>query len=200
MWKMLHKHSACQDKKLLPREPGTTLVGVLEDRTEVFYLWTVSVLFCLCLMVSWSVKIHQLILFWISSDWRCRWNKQGRSPDAFGTIWHHHWSDVDDQMFQGTGDVCFSFDCPRVLMPCQSAEMFWLLLLGSCLLPLLHQMIWKPWPFSHVCDIHTIKHTGCQSQLLPWGKGSAVRGEGAHAAQAPADSSSEDARCPRGLL
>lgn len=49
MWKTLHKHSACQNKKL--REPGTTLVGILEDRTEVFYLWTVSVLFCLRLMV-----------------------------------------------------------------------------------------------------------------------------------------------------
>lgn len=26
-------------------------MGVLEDRTEMFCLWTVSVLFCLCLMV-----------------------------------------------------------------------------------------------------------------------------------------------------
>lgn len=28
MWKMLHKHSACQDKKLLLGEPGTALVDV----------------------------------------------------------------------------------------------------------------------------------------------------------------------------
>jgi len=41
----------CRDKKLLPREPGTTLGGVLEDQTEGFYLSTVSILFCLCLMV-----------------------------------------------------------------------------------------------------------------------------------------------------
>lgn len=34
MWEMLHKHPACQDKKLLLGEP--TLVCVLEDRTEVF--------------------------------------------------------------------------------------------------------------------------------------------------------------------
>lgn len=52
MWKMLHKHSACQDKKLLLGEPGTALVGVLEDRTEVFCIWTLSVLFCcVCLML-----------------------------------------------------------------------------------------------------------------------------------------------------
>jgi len=101
-------------------------------------------------------------------------------------------------MFQGTGDLWFSFDCPSVLTRCQSTEMFWLLLLGSCLLPLLHRMIWNPWPFSHECDIHTIKHTGCQSQMLPRGKGSAVGGKGARAAQAPTYSS-EDARCCHGL-
>lgn len=118
-------------------------------------------------------------MLWIISKWRCgRWSKQESSPDAFGTIWHHPRSDVDDQLFQCTGDVWFSFDCAGALMRCQSAEMFWLLLLGSCLLPLLHRMIWKLWPFSHLCNIHTIKHTGCQSQLLPRGKGSAVGGEG----------------------
>lgn len=120
-------------------------------------------------------------MLWIISKWRCgRWSKQESSPDAFGTIWHHPRSDVDDQLFQCTGDVWFSFDCAGALMRCQSAEMFWLLLLGSCLLPLLHQMIWKPWPFSHVCNIHTIKPTGCQSQLLPRGKGSTIGRDRGH--------------------
>lgn len=179
MWKMLHKYSVCQDKELLPREPGTALAVILKDRPEIFYLWTASVLFCLFHGPSFHGhwKFASWSLLWISSERRCG-SKQERSPDAFGTIWHHHGSDADDQMFQGMGDLRFAFDCPSVLTRCQSTEMFWLLLLGSCLLLLLQQMIWKLWPFSHVCDIHTIKHTDCQSQLLPRGEGSLVQGEG----------------------
>lgn len=56
MWKMLHKHSACQDKKLLLGEPGTALVGVLEDRTEVFFAFglylSCSAVFVQCCQLS----------------------------------------------------------------------------------------------------------------------------------------------------
>jgi len=58
MWKTLHKHLACQDKKLLLREPGPRIVYVLEGRTEDFYLHTVSVL---CLMVpAFTITKHSL--------------------------------------------------------------------------------------------------------------------------------------------
>lgn len=200
MWKTLHKHLARQDKNLLLREPETRIVCVLEGSTEDFYLHTVSVL-CLMVQLSQSQKIHQLICasnYFKTETWKM--NQTSKQPRCF---WHNlppPPTDGDDQMLRGMGAVWFSCACAGARTQCQSAEMLWLSLLGSCLLPLLHQMIWKPWPFSHVCDNRTIKRTGVKASCCPKERAVLCEGKKAHTAQAPPASSYEDVRYSPELL
>lgn len=155
MWKMWHKHLACQGKKLSLRAPGTTAVGGLEGRTGCFYLWTVPVLFCLGLMVpafmitrnSAADPSFELLQNESVEDGANK--KEARCTWCYLTapLLRCRWPDVSGHR---RSLVFFWLSrCPDMMSGCRDVLA---VAAARCVLPLLHQITWKPWPFSHVSD------------------------------------------------
>lgn len=124
--------------------------------------------------------------------------KQTRSPDAFGTICHHPWSDGDDQMLQDTGDGCCAFACP---LPCRDVRAQ--RCSGSCCWEL-SPPITAPDDVESLTLFPRVWYAGHQTHRLAQPAVAPRKGQrgargGAHAAQAPADPS-EDAGCSAGPL
>lgn len=96
--------------------------------------------------------------------------------------------------------IWISFNCPGVLTLCLSTEMSWFLLLLSCLLPLLCQLILEPWPFSHVWHLHH-QTSRLSKPAVGLRKGQpSVRRKTKTNSWSVHRSSDDDARCSQGLL